>query len=245
MEIIERQTSIAWRSTIRVPISANYGCIMYSNPVPVSVHPRDKDRRPRILTASRARQKGDSNESSLTLSRDKRRGRVARNTTHSSVHSCPVSSFSGRPCTLRPSSLSCAAASTTSAIQLSFPILPGRTGLSLQRSFPLRSFFHLSLLPVCNPLPPLASPSSTPGVFCLIILSARAARRYTSPSARHSSLFSLPRFLHINIAALSERFIAGKVRAGRGDQPGDHPEEGGEPDRCRVSRIERSRAGVE
>lgn len=75
---------------------------MYSNPVLDSMYPRDKDRCPRILTAGRARQRGDSNESSLTLSRDKRRGRVARNTTHSSVHSCPVSSFSGRPCILRP-----------------------------------------------------------------------------------------------------------------------------------------------
>lgn len=148
MEIIERQTSIAWRSTIRVPISANYGCIMYSNPVPVSVHPRDKDRRPRILTAGRARQKGDSNESSLTLSRDKRRGRVARNTTHSSVHSCPVSSFSGRPCTLRPSSLSCAAASTTSAIQLSFPILPGRTG-PISPAFVSSSLLLPPLAPTC------------------------------------------------------------------------------------------------
>lgn len=29
MEIVEKQTSIAWRSTIPVPINANYGCIMY------------------------------------------------------------------------------------------------------------------------------------------------------------------------------------------------------------------------
>lgn len=50
---------------------------MYSNPIPVSVYRRDKDRRPRIFTAGWARQRGDSNESSLTLSWDKRRGRVA------------------------------------------------------------------------------------------------------------------------------------------------------------------------
>ena len=49
MEIVERQTSIAWRSTICIPINVNYGCIMYSNPVPVSVYWRDKDRRPRTL----------------------------------------------------------------------------------------------------------------------------------------------------------------------------------------------------
>lgn len=163
---------------------------MYSNPVSVSMYPRDKDRRPRTLIAGRTRQRGDSNESSLTLSRDKRRGRVARNTTHSSVHSCPVSSFSGLvPAPIVPSSLSCVAASTVSAIQLSFPILAGRTGLSLRPVrflFALSSFFLFYL--IASSPPALASPSSTPGVFCLIILSARAAGRYISPSTRHSSL---------------------------------------------------------
>lgn len=62
---------------------------------------------PRILTAGSEKAR-DSNESSLLplflrLSQDKRRGWVARNTTHSSMHSCPVSSFSGRSL-LTPSS---------------------------------------------------------------------------------------------------------------------------------------------
>lgn len=154
------------------------------------MYPRDKDRRPRILTAGRARRRGDSNESSLTLSRDKRRGRVARNTTHSSVHSCPVSSFSGRPCTLRLL-FSLTVCLRYSSLSPSSPV--ARVYLSNVRSFP-----PLSLLPDRSPPPSLASPSSTPGVFCLIILSTRAAGRYISPSTAllSLSLAAIPAYKH-------------------------------------------------
>lgn len=182
----------------------------------------DKEDRPRILTADRVYAERDSNENSLTLSQDKRRGWVARNTKHDAFVRAFLSGFLlfwSSPCTLRPlPTVSCAAAST--AIRLS-PILPDRTGLSLQRSFlllALSSFFRSYLrdrgsLPRFFFLldPSFASPSSTPGIFCLIILSARAAGRYISPSTRHFFLLLFlfsARSPHINIAVLSERFIA-------------------------------------
>lgn len=122
-----------------------------------------------------------------SLSQDKRRGWVARNTTHSTVHSCPVSSFSGRPCTLGPPF----AASSTSAIRL-FPILFLVARTYLQRLFPLCSFFLLSSLP--NPPPPyclslllllllspLASPSSTPRhLLSYYFVGARGRQVYLS-----------------------------------------------------------------
>lgn len=220
---------------------------MYGNPVPISMYPRDKDHHPRILTAGRARQRRDSNESSLTLSRDKRRGRVARNTTHSSVHSCPVSSFSGRPCALRPLSSSMCCSIHCVCNTALFPH-PRRSHGPISPTFVSSSLFPpLSLPPDRSPLlPPLASPSSTPGVFCLIILSARTAGRYISPSTRHSLsllLAAIPAYKH---RGFIWTFYSGRGPCRPRRPTGITPKK--EESRIgadSLSRTKRSRAGVE
>lgn len=128
----------------------------------------------------------DSNENSLILSQDKRRGWVTRNTTHSSVHSCPVSFFSGPPSTpfvpYRPFRTPHSIHRNTALL----PILPRSHGpISSAFVFSPRSFFPLSFLPERSralfpasfPSPSyLPSPRRRPPPASFVLLFCRRAR---------------------------------------------------------------------
>lgn len=160
----------------------------------------------------------------LRLSQDKRRGWVARNTTHSSMHSCPVSSFSARSLYTLSSSVPFTLCSL--CVSLLLPLISPFVRCSIHRvcntvlpsSFESRSAYLSSssvpsfLRPSTPFLPDSSSPysssfafpspgfpSSTPGVFCLIILSAHAASRYISPSTRHTPSYSLAFYLVLSL----------------------------------------------
>lgn len=193
-------------------------------------------------------QRGDSNENSLILSQDKRRGWVARNTTHSSVHSCPVSSFSGRlPAPFVPirpfrapqhplqysSSPSCPIARAyLSSVRFLSSLL--RSYLRDRSSLP--RFFSSSILPPLRRRPPPASfvllfcRRARPAGISLLLSSISLSFSFFSPCA-------LPAYKH---RGFIWTFYSEEVPADRGGP--DHPEEGGgEPDRCQLSRIPSAR----
>lgn len=147
------------------------------------------------------------------------------------MHSCPVSSFSGR--SLHPSN--------PPSVPFHAPqhlLCVCNTGPSFQHSFPLfaPSFSSRSYLIIPSLFLLLLFSSSFSPRLAIVhprrllsyyFVGARGQQVYLSfYTALLSSLLS-PRSPHINIAALSERFIALRSPPAEGISR-DHPEEGGE-----------------